>query len=85
VNKVWGRDAEYNDHQPPVYQAISYETSFRVSLARVFPNQHGTLEHHLSRQQRQPSITDIGFVFNVVAGEFHRSYNADARWYPASD
>ena len=59
---IRGGNAKHHHHQTPVYRAVADKTPFRVSLAGVFPHQHMTVEHRLSRQQRQTPVTDVGFV-----------------------
>ena len=62
MDMIRGGNAKHHHHQTPVYRAVADKTPFRVSLAGVFPHQHMTVEHRLSRQQRQTPVTDVGFV-----------------------
>ncbi len=84
MNMAGGGNAKHNHHQTPVYRAVSYKSAFWINLAGVFTHKHVTVEHRLGRQQRQTPVTDVGFVFGGVAGEFHTPYYADVCRFSAS-
>ena len=71
MDMVFRRNAKHYHHQATEHGVVADETVLRVDFSRVFANHHRRVEHHSRRQQWQTTVTDIGFVLDGVAGEFH--------------